>query len=79
MAKKANKKPNRLNEIRVEEGITKAELSRESGIAVATIDLVEKGSFPRMITKINLRDGINKIIARKGKTYQYSVSDLFPE
>ncbi len=75
----AKRKANKLESIRTNEGIKKTELAYESGLSVGTIQKTEKGNVPREETKVNIKDGINKIIKNQGKNYQYKVSDLFPK
>ncbi len=47
----AQKKPNKVQELREAQLLSKAELARRSGLSVLTIDRIERGAPSRLDTK----------------------------
>jgi DNA-binding XRE family transcriptional regulator len=66
-----DKKGNRVQVLREERLLSKAELARRAGVSVLTIDRVERGAACRLDTK-------RKIILALGKKLEER-EDVFPE
>ena len=67
---------NRLKEVRLEEGLPKAELARLAGVSVNTIRNIEANDHhARLETKHKIVNGINR---NPDKTRTYALEYVFP-
>ena len=77
MPKKAKpSKENNLEEVRVGEALSIADLVKLSGISRSTVSLVENGHDPSLVTKRKLLRGINN---NPDRSREFILTDIFPE
>jgi len=70
--------PNNLKRILPQEGIYRADLSREAQISVKTIERVEAGEGARLTTLYRILNALNALRNKKRNSGDYTFKQVFP-